>query len=109
MRRGHKPTLYELMSSPDEAIQNTPAPGAQAARTVRIPLGFFFLGGAVVVLLLVGAYGFGFYRGGESVRVLEEQGRRDALERQARMTTVSEVEEPGGGGSASTGNPLHCI
>ena len=36
----------------------------------------------------------------KSVRALEEQDRRDALERQARMTTVSEVEEPGGSGLA---------
>ena len=97
MRRGHRPTLYELMPSADELPKRTAAPIDQGARTVRIPLGFFFVAGAAVVVLLVGAYGFGFYRGGQSARVLEELDRRDALERQARMTTVSEVDEPGGG------------
>ena len=96
MRRGHRPTLYELMSSPDEEPLSAPLSSEHGARTVRIPLGFFFVGGALVVVLLVGAYGFGFYRGGESVRALEELDRRDALERQARMTTISEVDEPGG-------------
>ena len=100
MPRGHKPTLYELMSPTDDAIQSTPLSRDEASRTVRIPLGFFFLGGVLVLVLMIGAYGFGFYRGGESVRALEEQDRRDALERQARMTTVSEVEEPGGSGLA---------
>ena len=105
MRRGQRPTLYELMSSPDEVPQNAPLPSAQGARSVRIPFGFFFVGGALVVVLLIGAYGFGFYRGGQSVRALEALDRRDALDRQARMNTISEVDEPGGGitGSAEDG------
>ncbi|MEE2681333.1 MAG: hypothetical protein VX641_03070 [Planctomycetota bacterium] len=104
MRRGHKPTLYELMSPPDDALNSTPLPRDQGTRTVRIPLGFFFLAAGLLVVLLVGAYGFGFYRGGQSMRALEELARQDALERQARMTTVSEVDEPGGGGAPVASN-----
>lgn len=102
MRRGNRPTLYELMSTRDEATPSVPSPVEGSSRTVRVPVGFLLIAGAAVVVLLVGAYGLGFHRGGESVRAIGELDRRDALERQARMNSISEVDEPGGG----TSNPL---
>ncbi|MAJ46381.1 MAG: hypothetical protein CBC35_03585 [Planctomycetes bacterium TMED75] len=99
MRRGNRPTLYELMSTRDEEIPSVPSPVEGSSRTLRIPVGFLLIAGAAVVVLLIGAYGLGFHRGGESVRAMEDLDRRDALERQVRMNTISEVDEPGGGSS----------
>ena len=103
MRRGNRPTLYELMSTSDDDPQVAARAIDGGARTVRVPVGFLFIALAVVVLLLVGAFALGVHRGGSSARALKDLDQRDAFEREARMNTISEVDdpfdEPGGGSS----------
>ena len=96
MRRGSKPTLYELMSSGESQPQSpTPQPEANP-RTLRVPVGFLFVTGGVLILLLATAYGIGFNRGEHAGRQLRAQDQQDVLQRQSRMNAVSEVAEPGG-------------
>ena len=96
MRRGSKPTLYELMSSGESQPQSpTPQPEANP-RTLRVPVGFLFVTGGILVLLLATAYGIGFNRGEHAGRQLRAQDQQDVLQRQSRMNAVSEVAEPGG-------------
>lgn len=96
MRRGSKPTLYELMSS-DESQPQSPTPKPEAnPRTLRVPVGYLFVTGGVLILLLATAYGIGFNRGEHAGRQLRAQDQQDVLQRQSRMNAVSEVAEPGG-------------
>ncbi|MEC7353009.1 MAG: hypothetical protein VXY94_05110 [Planctomycetota bacterium] len=97
MRRGHRPTLYELMPVNDESRHSRESSRDVPLRTVRVPLGILAVFGGVVVLLLVVSYGLGYYRGGRSALAKEAIDLRDTMERQARMATISEVDEPGGG------------
>jgi len=96
MRRGSKPTLYELMSTGESQPQSpTPKPEANP-RTLRVPVGFLFVVGGVLILLLATVYGIGFNRGEHAGRQLRAQDQQDVLQRQSRMNAVSEVVEPGG-------------
>ena len=97
MRRGHRPTLYELMPVDDESRHAREPSRDVPLRTVRVPLGILAVFSGVVVLLLVVSYGLGYYRGGRSALAKEAIDLRDTMERQARMATISEVDEPGGG------------
>ena len=97
MRRGSKPTLYELMSAGDAQPQS-PSPQPEAnRRSLRVPVGYLFVAAGVLVVLLATAYGIGFNRGEHAGRALRVQDQQDVLQRQTRMSSVSEVSEPGGG------------
>ena len=63
---------------------------------MRVPVGFLFVTGGVLILLLATAYGIGFNRGEHAGRQLRAQDQQDVLQRQSRMNAVSEVAEPGG-------------
>lgn len=96
MRRGSKPTLYELMSSGESQPQSPTSQSEANPRTLRVPVGFLFVTGGVLILLLATAYGIGFNRGEHAGRQLRAQDQQDVLQRQSRMNAVSEVAEPGG-------------
>ena len=96
MRRGSKPTLYELMSSGESQPQSPTSQSDANPRTLRIPVGFLFVTAGVLILLLATAYGIGFNRGEHAGRQLRAQDQQDVLQRQSRMNAVSEVAEPGG-------------
>ena len=97
MRRGSKPTLYELMSA-GESQPQSPSPQPEAnPRTLRVPVGYLFVAAGVLIVLLATAYGIGFNRGEQAGRELRAQDQQDVLQRQTRMSSVSEVSEPGGG------------
>ena len=108
MRRGSKPTLYELMSAGDSQPQS-PSPKPEAnPRTLRVPIGYLFVAAGVLVVLLATAYGIGFNRGEHAGRELRAQDQQDMLQRQTRMSSVSEVSEPGGGLAESSYAPSYA-
>lgn len=83
--------------SSDESQPQSPAPKPEAnPRTLRVPVGYLFVTGGVLILLLATAYGIGFNRGEHAGRQLRAQDQQDVLQRQSRMNAVSEVAEPGG-------------
>ena len=96
MRRGNKPTLYELMST--GTLRSDPTPVTQEAgpRTLRVPVGFLYIGIAVLVVLLMGSYWFGFLRGDSVARADWDRDRADSLAVDRQMRAVLEVDEPGG-------------
>ena len=80
-----------------EPQPQSPSPQPDApARTLRVPVGYVFVAAGVLVLLLATSYGIGFNRGEHSGRQLRAQDQQEVLERQTRMSAVSEVSEPGG-------------
>ncbi len=76
-----QPALYELMGTPQaERVQpprerpSTAEPGRiSAGRAVRVPAGYLWLGGGLVVLLLVGVFSLGYVRGHDEARRVAEQ------------------------------------
>jgi hypothetical protein len=121
-KRPFRTPLYELITSrrdPGEAPDKPPPQGplwVTAGRTIRLPVGYVLLAGAATLLLLVGAYMFGHWRGAEAQRAafdrtLLEAGSmpiaRDPMQQGGDPATIDdatgELAPPEGTGDSSEG------
>ena len=101
MRRTNKVTLYELMQPKQSPGEPRTAPSREApARTLRVPVGFMYIGAAVLLILVIGFYALGYQRGGSAVRSEWELDRVDSARIEQHMQAIAEVDEPGGATSA---------
>lgn len=97
MRRGSRPTLYELMNPESDRVRDERVVSMdQGPRALRVPKGFLYIGAFAVVLLMFGAYWLGAVRGAANVRAEWNQNRADTVAVERQMRDVLEVDEPGG-------------
>ena len=94
MRRGSKITLYELMSQGADAAESKAVKSADTpARVLRVPMGFAWAGGALLVILMIASYLVGFQRGGRSAEASLVQDQLDTIEADRVLQMTSEVGE----------------
>lgn len=120
VRRGNKATLYELMKTPESrARPQEPHPDSvdsqrsagdssrdeagpkrwlEAGRAVRLPVGYFFVGAAMVLALLILVYIVAFDRGGDAWR------RDNAAVGLENRRIAEEITNEGNGSEAMRGD-----
>ncbi len=95
MKRGNKVTLYELMQQASETSDaKALARSEPSSRVIRLPIGFLYTGLAVVLLLLVALYAYGFHRGQVAMEAKWAQDTIDSVEANRLLTQTNEVTEP---------------
>ena len=94
MRRRGAPTLYELARGGMQvgtSPAQPPALLASAMRSIRVPLGFLWVIGVLVLLMLVVAYAFGHGRGKAAGF---QEGVRQQLDDTMVRQTAGQVRDP---------------
>ena len=100
MKRGSKVTLYELMRQTSGSEEDPPPKSVEpASRFVRLPVGFLWCGGLLLLAILGGIYLLGYQRGvteGKLIvsRDLDDSARTDAQLRGVSEVTVARAPEP---------------
>ena len=93
MRRGSKLTLYELMTQADGNTEaGTATRQESGSRVLRVPMGYAWAGGAILVVLMFVAYLVGFQRGGRSAEASMVQDRIEAEDSNRLLQQAYEVE-----------------
>ncbi len=93
MRRGSKLTLYELMSQANGNPEAKAVTRQQSGtRVLRVPMGYAWAGGAVLSILMFGAYLIGFQRGGRSAEASIAQDQMETLDSNRLLQQAYEVE-----------------